>query len=596
MPLYFLLHLADPARPPDGARRPAHDGVRLFLPTFFFLAAFAGWGAVGLADRIGRSRPGAGCSPAPRSRPWSCCPAAWGLVRIHPFELSYYNELIGGPRGAWARGSSCRTGTRRSTRRRSPTSTACSPTARRSTALNELTTAADLRLPPGARGDQGDDRPRLARPEAFPLPLDLDPRLEGDGLHPPGLRDDARSTSGGRASSTASGSSRWTTRRRPPAPGPSAAPGRRQPGGRRRGRAARRAGLGSFGAAAAGPALGRGRDEGEAAPGERARLRLGEVGPGLAPRGREGPRRPRPDPARLRRRPAPRPALTARRPGPWRLPPRRRCSGPTRRPCSTPSRSSSPGPTPSATVLTRYPYTDPAAIGGPLDRNLPIARASGRIGFGRRNGPGELGSVVERASEWVRSSWPRAAATEIPGEGVGAPIPSAGSGRWRVGHLPRWPLASAGRQGVRSACQTVRAGRLVYHRATAVRSPGDRGRAIADRASAPRMRSARPVSQPGDRGISGTPPVPGSARRTGRGSARLLARKWRDYPHVANFFASARLPARRRDRPAGRGRPPRALPDRAGRVVRRGDARGGRPRRLGGPASMGRGAGWSGRC
>ena len=26
------------------------------------------------------------------------------LVRIHPYELSYYNELIGGPRGAWARG------------------------------------------------------------------------------------------------------------------------------------------------------------------------------------------------------------------------------------------------------------------------------------------------------------------------------------------------------------------------------------------------------------------------------------------------------------------------------------------------------------
>ena len=23
---------------------------------------------------------------------------------VHPYELSYYNELIGGPRGAWARG------------------------------------------------------------------------------------------------------------------------------------------------------------------------------------------------------------------------------------------------------------------------------------------------------------------------------------------------------------------------------------------------------------------------------------------------------------------------------------------------------------
>ena len=31
-------------------------------------------------------------------------PAAWQLIRVHPFELSYYNELIGGPRGAWHRG------------------------------------------------------------------------------------------------------------------------------------------------------------------------------------------------------------------------------------------------------------------------------------------------------------------------------------------------------------------------------------------------------------------------------------------------------------------------------------------------------------
>ncbi len=34
---------------------PAHDGVRLMLPTFFFLAAFAGWGAVWLADGLARA-------------------------------------------------------------------------------------------------------------------------------------------------------------------------------------------------------------------------------------------------------------------------------------------------------------------------------------------------------------------------------------------------------------------------------------------------------------------------------------------------------------------------------------------------------------
>jgi len=82
---------------------PAHDGVRLFLPTFFFLAAFAGWGAVSFADRVSRGL----------GRMLICRGVVVGLilgsasvqlVQIHPFELSYYNELIGGPRGAWRRG------------------------------------------------------------------------------------------------------------------------------------------------------------------------------------------------------------------------------------------------------------------------------------------------------------------------------------------------------------------------------------------------------------------------------------------------------------------------------------------------------------
>ena len=87
---------------------PAHDGVRLFLPTFFFLAAFAGWGTVWLADGLARLS-GVPAAPWLRRRPWPALvlgPAAWQLVKIHPFELSYYNELIGGPRGAWQRGSS----------------------------------------------------------------------------------------------------------------------------------------------------------------------------------------------------------------------------------------------------------------------------------------------------------------------------------------------------------------------------------------------------------------------------------------------------------------------------------------------------------
>ncbi len=102
VPLYFLLHLAVlPVL--RMLPTPAHDGVRLFLPTFFFLAAFAGWGAVGLADRIGRTPRGRAVARSALAAA-ALLPAAWGLVRIHPFELSYYNELIGGPRGAWARG------------------------------------------------------------------------------------------------------------------------------------------------------------------------------------------------------------------------------------------------------------------------------------------------------------------------------------------------------------------------------------------------------------------------------------------------------------------------------------------------------------
>ena len=102
LPWYFALHLSFlPAL--RMLPTPAHDGVRLFLPTFFFLAAFAGWGVVaigdGLASRIGRRVACRGLVAA-----LVLGSGAWQLAAIHPFELSYYNELIGGPRGAWARG------------------------------------------------------------------------------------------------------------------------------------------------------------------------------------------------------------------------------------------------------------------------------------------------------------------------------------------------------------------------------------------------------------------------------------------------------------------------------------------------------------
>ena len=103
LPCYFLVHfLTFPVI--RMFPTPAHDGVRLFLPTFFFLAAFAGWGTIASADALARwfrfsswysRRVVAGVVLGS---------AAFSLVRIHPYELSYYNELIGGPRGAWERG------------------------------------------------------------------------------------------------------------------------------------------------------------------------------------------------------------------------------------------------------------------------------------------------------------------------------------------------------------------------------------------------------------------------------------------------------------------------------------------------------------
>jgi len=103
LPVYFVAHLVTlpflrmlPT--------PGHDGVRLFLPTFFFLAALAGWGTVWLADFLARlSRVRANGLRAVLVL-LVLAPATRQLIRVHPFELSYYNELIGGPRGAWRRG------------------------------------------------------------------------------------------------------------------------------------------------------------------------------------------------------------------------------------------------------------------------------------------------------------------------------------------------------------------------------------------------------------------------------------------------------------------------------------------------------------
>ena len=97
LPFYFLVHfLTLPVI--RMFPTPAHDGVRLFLPTFFFLAAFAGWGTIWLADALARAGFASLPVQPPGSWPESVLgSAAFSLVRIHPYELSYYNELIRRP-------------------------------------------------------------------------------------------------------------------------------------------------------------------------------------------------------------------------------------------------------------------------------------------------------------------------------------------------------------------------------------------------------------------------------------------------------------------------------------------------------------------
>lgn len=104
LPLFFLLLFATTPLMRLGPT-PAHDGVRLFLPCFPFLAAFAGSGVGGIGRALSRR-----LKRIPAA--WTQAlvllaalgPAAWEAARIHPYELSYYNALVGGPRGAQSLG------------------------------------------------------------------------------------------------------------------------------------------------------------------------------------------------------------------------------------------------------------------------------------------------------------------------------------------------------------------------------------------------------------------------------------------------------------------------------------------------------------
>lgn len=99
--LYFVLHMLTlPVF--RMLPTPAHDGVRLMLPAFFFVAGIAGWGfglIVRLAERLRVEDYSVHTVPAVASVLLFASPLYW-LWQSHPFELSYYSGLIGGLPGA----------------------------------------------------------------------------------------------------------------------------------------------------------------------------------------------------------------------------------------------------------------------------------------------------------------------------------------------------------------------------------------------------------------------------------------------------------------------------------------------------------------
>jgi hypothetical protein len=99
--LFYQLLMALPSSP-------GHDGVRLFLPQFPFLALLAGLGLALLWSRIAE-RAAAWGAPATRLLRAGLAavlflPPAFAIAHAHPLELAYYNEVVGGARGAYARG------------------------------------------------------------------------------------------------------------------------------------------------------------------------------------------------------------------------------------------------------------------------------------------------------------------------------------------------------------------------------------------------------------------------------------------------------------------------------------------------------------
>ncbi|MBI5374364.1 MAG: glycosyltransferase family 39 protein [Candidatus Schekmanbacteria bacterium] len=95
MMLLFLVNAAVMLGAASSPGIPKYDSVRLFLPAFTFIAGLSGIGAAMIVDRYGKKvwHRIAACSL------FLIFPFV-SLLMIHPYELSYYNILIGGLSGA----------------------------------------------------------------------------------------------------------------------------------------------------------------------------------------------------------------------------------------------------------------------------------------------------------------------------------------------------------------------------------------------------------------------------------------------------------------------------------------------------------------
>jgi 4-amino-4-deoxy-L-arabinose transferase-like glycosyltransferase len=110
LPLLILLFGATMWIVASAPQTPKYDGIRLFLPLFPCIALMAGGAVASLLDLIGAAT-NSGWFARHRSTVLAgmivialAAEGAWGILRMHPYHLSYFNPLVGGLPGAHERG------------------------------------------------------------------------------------------------------------------------------------------------------------------------------------------------------------------------------------------------------------------------------------------------------------------------------------------------------------------------------------------------------------------------------------------------------------------------------------------------------------